>query len=306
LKIINFGSINYDKIYQVEHFAAPGETVQAKGVSLSYGGKGLNQSIAAARAGAQVIHAGTIGADGQLLEDAMRAEGVDVSCLLHVDGEQGHALIQVDEDGENCIIVHRGSNLRVTEQYIDEVLSQLEPPAYVIMQNELPHTDYIIRRAHDKGFSVVLNASPVNQMIREKVDFNCLDWIIINEHEGEMLTAVTAPEKMLDVFEERYPDLNILLTLGKEGSVCLSKKDRIRCGSYEVPTVDTTGAGDTYTGYFLATYIKTGSVYEAMKRAALAAALSVMKAGAEPSIPTAKQVDNAQGKYTITPEWERG
>ena len=123
MRIINFGSLNIDKVYQVEQFVRPGQTITAKDYAVAAGGKGLNQSVALARAGAAVWHAGKLGADGAMLRDRLAENGVELSCLMVGDCPTGHAIIQVDRSGQNCIILYGGTNRQITQDYADEVLS---------------------------------------------------------------------------------------------------------------------------------------------------------------------------------------
>ena len=301
MQIINFGSINFDRTYRVTRFPEAGETLQSQELLCGSGGKGLNQSIAVSRAGGVVIHAGTIGNDGAPLQREMEENGVDCSHLMHVDSEQGHAVIMVNEQGENEILVHRGSNLRMTKDYIDEVLSRVNAPAYVILQNEIPHADYIIDQAYERGFYVVFNASPVNEEMKKTVDFSRVHWLLINEVEGEQLSGESRPDAILDHFEHHYPETNIVLTMGTDGSVGSFQGKRFHYGSYKVPVKDTTGAGDTYTGYFMAGIANGKEMQESMKMATLAAAISVTRSGAAGAIPVLDEVVacREEGTYTL-------
>lgn len=301
MKIINFGSINFDRTYRVHRFPESGETLQSQELICGSGGKGLNQSIAISRAGGKVSHAGTIGNDGAPLQRKMEENGVDCSHLLHVDSEQGHAVILVNDHGDNEILVHRGSNLKMTREYIDEVLADVEMPALVLLQNEIPHAGYIIDKAHEKGLSVVFNASPVNDEMKESVDFSHVGWLLINEVEGEQLSGASQPDEILDYFEKNYPEMNIVLTLGTDGSVGCFERKRFLFGSYVVPVKDTTGAGDTYTGYFLSCIADGDLPEDAMKTATLAAAISVTRDGAADSIPARAEVEECEkeGRYSL-------
>lgn len=301
MQIINFGSINFDRTYRVEHFPSVGETMQIRELVCGSGGKGLNQSIAASRAGASVIHAGTIGIDGDALEEELKRNGVDISRLLHVDTEQGHAVIVVDEEGNNEILVHRGSNLMIGPEYIGQVFSSETEPSLVVLQNEITHADRIIDEAFERGHTVVFNASPVNDEMIQTVDFSHVHWLLINEVEGAQLTGESDPEMMIDALRDRFPQMNGVLTLGTEGSVCWYGEERFRYGSYEVPVVDTTGAGDTYTGYFLAGLALGKTPEESVVRATLAAGISVTRAGAAASVPLREEVEEAyrSGRYLL-------
>ena len=301
MKIINFGSINFDRTYRVHRFPETGETLQTQELICGCGGKGLNQSIAISRAGGNVTHAGTIGNDGASLQREMEENGVDCAHLMHVDSEQGHAVILVNDQGDNEILVHRGSNLMMTTEYIDGILSSAQAPALVLLQNEIPHADHIIDQAHEKGFEVVFNASPVNEEMVSSVNFSHVCWLLINEVEGEQLTAASDPEDILDYFEKKSPEMNVVLTLGTDGSVGSFHGSRFQYGSYQVPVKDTTGAGDTYTGYFLAGIAGGKAPEESMKTATLAAAVSVTRSGAASAIPMMEEVEacDREGSYDL-------
>lgn len=161
MRIINFGSLNIDKVYQVEQFVQPGQTITAKDYAVAAGGKGLNQSLAAARAGAEVLHAGAIGAEGRFMADLLRESGADTSLLREMDGPSGHAVIEINAAGQNRIIVFGGANRSMTSEYIERVLDTAQPDDWVLLQNEVNLVPEIIRRAHEKGLRVVFNPSPV-------------------------------------------------------------------------------------------------------------------------------------------------
>lgn len=299
MEIINFGSLNLDHVYRVDHFVRPGETMAAAGCQIFCGGKGLNQSIAAARAGGRVRHAGAVGAGGERLRAALAESGVDTSLLLESDEQQGHAVIQVSSAGENCILLFRGSNFAVTREYIDRVFAQLRPPAFVMLQNEISNLDYIVDRAHALGFTAVLNASPIDAALLE-LDLGKIGWLMVNEIEGEQFTGEHEPEAILAALARRSPDMGVVLTLGEQGVVCQYRGERVSHGIYRVQVADTTAAGDTFSGYFVATLARGGTLAEAARTASLASALAVSRPGASPSIPTAHEVAEAAGVLRCT------
>ncbi len=288
--IINFGSMNVDHVYSMEHFVQPGETLPSKSYSIYCGGKGLNQSVAAARAGARTVHAGMSGAGGEMLLPFLEENGVDVSLVGKPDVPQGHAIIQVAETGENSIILYRGSNDAVTRDYVDEIFSRQNAPQFVMLQNEISEVPYIIDAAYRKGFQVVLNASPFESSL-QKIDLHKISWLLVNEIEGASMTGEEEPERILSALKTRSPGTGVVLTLGKAGSICSKGDTMIRQDIFPVKAVDTTGAGDTYTGYFIAGLDAGLPVKEAMLRAAAASAIAVTRPGAAPSIPYAYEVD---------------
>ena len=287
--IINFGSMNVDHVYSMPHFVQPGETLQSNAYNIYCGGKGLNQSVAAARAGAKTIHAGMCGKGGEMLLEFLGSNGVELSFLGKPDVAQGHAIIQVSESGENSIILFPGSNYAVTKEYVDGVLDQQQAPQYVMLQNEISEVPYIIEAAYKKGFPVVLNASPFDASLLE-IDYSKVSWLLVNEIEGGCITGETEPEAILAKLREKYPETGVVLTLGKEGSICSKGDTVIRQGIFKVDTVDTTAAGDTFTGYFIAGLDAGLALEEALCRAAAASAIAVTRPGAAPSIPLAEEV----------------
>lgn len=291
MQIINFGSINFDRTYRVSRFPAMGETLQTKELFFGCGGKGLNQSIAASRAGASVIHAGPIGNDGRVLEEELQKNGVDTSRLFQVDTEQGHAVILVDDEGNNEILIHRGSNGMIGEEEIRSIIKTIREPSLVVLQNELPCAHAIIDLAFESGHVVVFNASPVDEEVLHSVDFSHVHWLLINEVEGNQLTGTTEPDSIIRLLRQQYSEMNIVLTLGADGSMCQYGDEQYRCGSYDVPVADTTGAGDAYTGYFLAGLARGEKPTEIMRRASLAAGISVMRTGASSAIPMRDEVE---------------
>lgn len=291
MQIVNFGSINVDRTYRVERFPVVGETLQASAFFCGCGGKGLNQSIAASRAGASVIHAGAIGNGGEAMEEELQRNGVDTSRLLHVDSEQGHAVILVDDEGNNEILIHQGSNGMIGEEAIRQILQTIREPSLVVLQNEISCAHSIIDQAFGRGHMVAFNASPVDEEVLGSVDFSHVHWLLINEVEGNQMTGSSNPDTILRRLRQRFPQMSIVLTLGTEGSVCQYGDERFCCGSFEVPVVDTTGAGDAYTGYFLAGLARGEHPRDSMIRASLAAGISVTRPGASSAIPHRDEVE---------------
>lgn len=163
MKILNFGSLNIDYTYSVDHIVHPGETITSGSLEVFPGGKGLNQSIALARAGADVYHAGLIGEDGIFLRDLCRESGVKTGYIRETETRTGNAIIQVSEKGENCIILYPGANREQTEEYIDEVLKGFGEGDVLLLQNEINLLDYLISKGAEKGMKIVLNPSPFDE-----------------------------------------------------------------------------------------------------------------------------------------------
>ena len=289
MEIVNFGSMNLDYVYTVPDFVRPGETLAAESRAVYCGGKGLNQSVAAARAGAAVRHAGLLGQGGEELRAVLSRSGADTALLADCPLPQGHTVIQVSRTGENCILLYRGSNGAVTAEYIRRTLDQLPAPAYVLTQNETAGLAELLALASAQGHRVCLNASPVDEALLQ-ADLSGLAWLLINRLEGTQLTGAEDPQAILDALEARYPAMGVVLTLGKGGAWCRIGGRQLFQPSFPAQAVDTTGAGDTFTGYFLAMLAREKPLEEALSMAAMAAAIAVTRPGAEPSIPQEAEV----------------
>ena len=288
-KILNFGSLNIDHVYNVPHFTAAGETLSSLAYNTFPGGKGLNQSIALARAGAKVYHAGRIGPDGAHLLRLMEDSGVDTTLVDQSGAHTGHAIIQVNSGGQNCILLYGGANEQITEAYIQQTLKQFGTGDLLVLQNEVNLLDRIIALAAEKRLLIALNPSPFNERIPLHL-LSKVSWLLLNEVEGEQITGQTDPEQIICTLQDRFPDTKILLTLGKRGVVYCHGDIRLHHGIYDVPVVDTTAAGDTFTGYFLSCAIQELPSEECLRLASLASSLAVSQKGAATSIPMMEQV----------------
>ena len=289
MKILNFGSLNLDLVYQMPHFVRAGETLSSTGFSRNVGGKGLNQSVALAKAGAEIYHAGLVGEDGEMLRAFLAENGVDTRFVRTIDAPSGHAVIQVEPAGNNCIMLYGGANQCVTEDFIREALEPFGPGDFLVLQNEINSIDKIIEAAYAKGMQVVLNPSPIADNLKQ-LPLEKISWFILNEIEGGELSGETEPEKILDKLTELYPHAQIVLTLGGDGSMYCGKGMRIRQEVYKVKAVDTTAAGDTFTGFFFAAVADGVEPVEALRRASKASSISVTRPGAAASIPTLSEV----------------
>lgn len=292
MKILNFGSLNLDLVYQIPHFVRAGETLSTTAFSRNVGGKGLNQSVALAKAGAEVYHAGLIGADGAMLEDFLKANGVDTRFVRTIDQPSGHAVIQVIPEGNNCIFLFGGANQCVTQEFINEALAFFGEGDFLLLQNEINSIDKIIDAAYARGMQAVLNPSPIADNLK-KLPLEKIGWFILNEIEGAELSGETDPDKILDRLTALYPHARIVLTLGSEGSLYAYGQERIAQPAFRVQAVDTTAAGDTFTGYFFASAAAGADVKTALRRASMASAISVTRPGAAASVPMPDEVDAA-------------
>jgi len=284
MKILNFGSCNIDYVYSLDHIVSPGETETTYKLETFPGGKGLNQSIAVSRAGVKVYHAGCIGEDGEMLEEIMKKSGVDTTYLKKAPKKNGHAVIQVTKQGENSIFLYPGSNEMVTKDYIDFVLADFNEGDIIFLQNEISNIEYIVEKAHQKGMCIILNPSPFNDKIN-KIDFNMLSYVILNEVEMKEVSDTDSVEEGLDSMSKKYPNLKIMLTLGRRGCIYKDSEKEVNQDIFPVEVVDTTAAGDTFTGYFIAGISMGDDIAEVLKTAAMASAIAVSRKGAAPSIP---------------------
>lgn len=296
MKILNFGSLNLDYVYSVDHFVRPGETLSSAAQVVNPGGKGLNQSIALARAGAKPFHAGCVGAGGESLRALLEENGADTSNLRTVAQLQGNAVIQVVPSGENCILLFGGSNRCVTPEQVDAVLANFEAGDYLLLQNEVNELPRLVDAAYARGMRIVLNPSPYDEKL-DAVDFGKLAWLLVNEVEAGQISGSEEPERAWEVIHEKYPEVSLLMTLGGAGSaawrVTENGVETVRQAAFSVKAVDTTAAGDTYTGYFIGGLMEGLPLEECMRRASMAAAISVTRQGAAPSIPTREEVEAA-------------
>lgn len=289
MKILNFGSLNLDYVYQVEHILIPGETLSSSDRTIFCGGKGLNQSIALAKAGIAVYHAGMVGEGGEILLETCRENGVDTRFVRKIDGPCGHTVIQVDKDAQNCILLFGGANRSITREFVDEVLAFFEKGDVILLQNEINELGYIIDKASEKGMMIILNPSPYDNAL-DRCNLSKVSLFLVNEIEGYQITGEKEPEAILAKVRSIYPKAKIVLTLGSEGSVYQDENQIYRQGIYKVKAIDTTAAGDTFTGYFIASILENMSVEEGLKLAAKASAIAVSRPGATASIPLREEV----------------
>ena len=288
MRVLNFGSLNLDYVYQVDHFVRPGETLSADSRAVKCGGKGLNQSVALARAGAKAAHGGCVGAGGEGLKALLEEEGVDVSGLVAVEEMQGHTVIQVNRAGENCILLYGGSNQCVTEAQIANTLAGFSAGDWLVLQNEVNLLPAIVDAAHARGMVIALNPSPCDGKL-DAVDFSKLSWLLVNEVEAKQLAGSGDPDEAWRSLHGRWPGLSLLVTLGGEGCAAFRVTnggvETVRQSAFRVKAVDTTAAGDTFTGYFIAGLMAGMPLGDCLRRASRAAAISVTRPGAADSIP---------------------
>ena len=289
MRILNFGSLNIDLVYQVDHIARPGETIASSDHHTFAGGKGANQSAALAAAGAEVYHAGQVGPEGRWLIDKLVALGVDMAYTQIGEVPTGHAIIQVDSAGENSIVLYSGANSRISQAAIDSTLSHFTKGDTLLLQNEISHIPYLVAAAAKRGLHTCFNPAPFGPEILD-YPLEAVDMLVVNQTEAAGLTGLSAPDQLLAALAERCPRARIVLTLGAEGAHYLSAEESFHLAAEPLQAVDTTGAGDTFIGYLLHGLTAQMAPRDAMARAGKAAALCVMRPGAMDSIPLASEI----------------
>ncbi len=305
MKILNFGSLNIDYVYRVAHILQPGETLKAGEMEVFPGGKGLNQSIAAARAGAEVYHAGMVGAeDGGFLLDVCRENQVNTDYIRRAEGKSGHTIIQVDDNAQNSILLYGGGNRKITEDFIGEVLAGFGKGDILVLQNEINLLDVVIDRAYEKGMKIVLNPSPFDEGL-DGCDLSKVSVFLVNEIEAGLLAGGNGEDRegsrkgcengedganLVDKILKKYPGAQAVVTMGAQGAFYGQGSFRHFQRSFPVKAVDTTAAGDTFTGYFVYGMMKGEAIEVIMERAAMAAAVAVSRKGAVPSIPKREEI----------------
>ncbi len=301
MRLLNFGSINIDYVYRVDHFLRGGETLEAADRTIFMGGKGLNQSVAAVRGGVTLAHCGVLGADGHFLYDFMRQAGIDVRFLkIDENAATGHTVIQVTPEAENAILYFAGTNHALTSELIKEALDDLDAGDMVLMQNEVNGVDEILREAKKRNLFTVFNPAPYSPSVLS-YPLECVDVLIVNETEAQGISGCneTDPERLLSALRKQFENALIFLTLGRRGMICSfpqSPQNILHFKAYSVNAVDTTGAGDTFVGYAIRALMDyfvrkdIASFRRLIEEAMLAAAVSVTRRGAVASIPTLQEL----------------
>ena len=295
MKVLNFGSLNIDYVYSLDHFVQKGETISSDALHIFPGGKGLNQSVALGRAGVSVSHAGAVGKDGDFLLELLKESCVDTKYIQVLEGVQtGTAIIQNDKSGDNCIILYSGANDQITKEQIANTISDFEKGDFLVLQNEINGMDSIVRVAEEKGLKIVLNPSPMNEKILG-LPLQYVDYFVLNEVEAAQILGLENisekdGEKIVRELYNTYPHAKIVLTLGAEGSIYFDGEKLYRQRAYKTEVVDTTAAGDTFSGFFIAGILRGDTVEQAMDTAARAAGIAISRPGAAPSIPKIEEV----------------
>lgn len=288
MAVFNLGSINADNAYRVPRLAVPGETLAATDLARGLGGKGANMSVAAARAAARVVHIGAVGEDGRWAKDRLMEYGVDTRHIAVVPQPTGHANICIDAAGENTIVLFAGANHAISQTTIGTALAEASPGDFFVTQNETNAQTLAARTAKVLGLKVVYAAAPFDaEAVRTMIPD--IDLLILNTVEAAQLEQETG---------SNLSDLglsDIVVTRGSEGSTWISAgQDPVHVPAVEVEPVDTTGAGDTFTGYLIAGLDRGMPMAQALGQASLAAAMMVTRMGTADVIPDLKDLQDAR------------
>lgn len=296
MAIINFGSVNIDHVYQVDHFVQPGETIASSHYQQLLGGKGANQSIALAQAGADVRHIGCVHQNDAGFKQTLIKYGVDCRHLSCGETPSGHAIIQVTPSGENAIVLFGGANQTITADSVRKALADTTSADWVLTQNETSCIDEVLQQAKAKQLKVAFNPAPMSASVKD-LPLDCVDLLIVNETEAAQITGIEGEDDIIAHFQQQWPNTEVIMTLGKRGVVMLRKSGRIDVPAFVVDAIDTTAAGDTFIGYFLSAYCNHTDAKQALTRGCAASAIAVTREGAAQSIPTQREVDRFLAKH---------
>lgn len=291
-RVLNVGSLNLDLVYRVAHIVRSGETLATESFTCLPGGKGLNQSVALARAGVEVCHFGAVGQDGGSLLEVLREAGADVSLVATREGETGRAMIQCDHGGENAILLQPGVNHELEGSRLLAAMDAMQSGDYLLLQNETNLVLEAVREGNRRGLVVCWNAAPFSPLARQ-VSLEEVHVLIVNETEAEGLSGEVSPQHALQALARRMPTATIVVTLGAEGSLVWQNEKTFAVPACPCPeVVDTTAAGDTFTGYLLASMLLGSTLPDSLVQASRAAAWCIARPGAAPSIPTRECLKN--------------
>lgn len=295
VQVFNYGSINIDHIYRVPHLVQSGETLSSTHYQQVLGGKGANQSLALARAGAEVIHLGRYHAADKALLQSMHDAGVNMQQLQTVGTPSGHAIIQVDDAAENAIVLYAGANHSFIADELPGLLNSAAQGDWLLLQNECSCTAEMIEIAAERGLRVAFNPAPMTAQVKA-LPLDKLALLFVNQVEVLQLLdadpqATPQADWLTAQLQRHFPQTEVVVTLGAQGVRYFYQGETHFVAAEKVEAVDTTGAGDTFTGYYLQAMLSGLPVSDCLRRASLASALCVQKAGASVSIPHAAEVD---------------
>ena len=283
MAIWNLGSINIDHVYRLDHLPRAGETLAARSYAVGLGGKGANQSIAAARAGRLVFHLGAVGPGDDWVIEALRAAGICPEQIQRpADQATGHAIILLDAEAENSIVIHPGANRAICEETLAQALAPVAAGDTLLIQNETNGQVAAARIGRAAGARVIYSAAP----------FDLESVAAVMPHVSILSMNAGEAEALLAAFPGELPVEGLLITRGAEGAEYrdLTSGQVWRQPAFRVHPVDTTGAGDTFTGYFATALDRGDPIPEALRTASAAAALQVTRRGAAGAIPAMDEV----------------
>ncbi|MEO1855724.1 MULTISPECIES: ribokinase [Chromohalobacter] len=290
--LYNYGSINIDHVYRVSHLVRPGETLSSQSYTQVLGGKGANQSLAMARAGGEVTHWGRLSQGDRWALETLARAGVNTSLIELTADASGHAIIQVDDHAENAIILNPGANHGFSERHIEALMTSVQPGDWLLLQNECNALGTVMTLAARHGMRIAFNPAPLGANVHS-LPLELCQVLFLNRGEAAALAGLednAEVDALLDVLSRRLPDVELVLTLGRDGVCYQWGEQRLALPALPVEAVDTTAAGDTFIGYFMAARQREASIDTCLREASAAAALCVQRAGAAPSIPLASDV----------------
>lgn len=293
--ILVIGSLNADLVVRSPRFPEPGETISGGDLQVIPGGKGANQAVAAARLSAHVMMLGRVGKDnfGDFLLDNLKSNHVDTTSVQHDDASTGTAIIVVDSNGQNSIVLSPGANGNVTPVDVDH--TSFPAGGLILLQLEIPIPTVLhaAQRARESGTRVVLNPAPAQSLPNELIAL--ADFIIPNESELQLLTGmnvsdIPSVERAGRALLQRGAK-NVIVTLGDKGALIVEPEASKQVDTFKVDVVDTTAAGDAFIGGFATQLLESSSLLEAVRFGCACGALATTKFGAQPSLPTREEVE---------------
>lgn len=296
-RLLNLGSLCIDQVYRVPQLSGAGETVASVSHQTFPGGKGLNQSLAAARAGASVAHFGCIGGDGGMLLSVLKEAGVDVSGVREIaTAQSGHAVIQVNDAGENSIVIAGGANRLLEPGDVTRALSAASDSDWLLLQNEINDLPAVLAAVEQCPASVAFNVAPADAACAE-YDLTGVDLLIVNEHEAAVMGGDQQADQQADSRRNlarlagQYPQMTVVLTLGAEGLLYQQPDQETQfLPAISVHAVDETAAGDAFIGFLISGLLRGQTLSDALKEGSAAGALAVTLEGAATSVPRREEV----------------
>lgn len=292
--ILVVGSLNADLVVRAPRFPQPGETISGEDLQVIPGGKGANQAVAAARQETNVSMLGRVGEDsfGAFLLENLKSNRVDSQLIQRDDASTGTAIIVVDANGQNSIVLSAGANGKVTDADVNS--ASFSDFSLLLLQLEIPTPPVLsaARRAHESGLRVILNPAPANKLSNELISL--ADYLIPNETELSLLTGLPVNDMNSTEWAARalleIGAKNVIVTMGSNGALIVTNSQVTHIETYTVNVVDTTAAGDAFIGGFAAAFLQDKSLEEVVRYGCACGALATTKFGAQPSLPRKEEV----------------